>query len=100
MGAQLEKTKTQLDERADYSKIKTPKGRKETEMPESNVAPKSKKYSKTRGEHFKDIVIAVLITAIVAFIAGANYASKQQAAIDKAVAEVSKPVQAEASAKK
>ena len=33
----------------------------------NNVEPKSsKKYAKTRGEHYKDIVIAILVTSIIA----------------------------------
>ena len=47
-------------------------------------APKAK-YSKTRGEHFKDIVIAVLITGIIAFVGGMVFQGKQQQAIETAV---------------
>lgn len=52
--------------------------------PEAPKAPKAK-YSKTRGEHFKDIVIAVLITGIIAFVGGMVFQGKQQQAIETAV---------------
>lgn len=49
-------------------------------------APKVKaKYAKTRGEHFKDIVIAILVSAVIAFVAGMNFQGKQQDAINTAV---------------
>ena len=55
----------------------------------STVAPEVKapkaKYAKTRGEHFKDIVIAVLITGIIAFVGGMVFQGKQQQAIETAV---------------
>ena len=47
-------------------------------------APKAK-YSKTRGEHIKDVIIAVLIAGIIAFIGGVTFQSKQQDAINTAV---------------
>lgn len=66
----------------------TRKGGKGAKMPNTNkteAVKASKKYAKTRGEHYKDIVIAVLVTAVVAFIAGAHYANNQHAATDQAV---------------
>ena len=69
----------------------TRKGGKGQKMPKNNKqveAVEAKTYNKTRGEHFKDIVIAVLITAIVAFIGGAVFQSKQQNAINTAVKAV------------
>lgn len=69
---------------------------KSTNTPEALKQPKAK-YSKTRGEHFKDIVIAVLITAIVAFIGGVVFQSKQQNAINTAVKAVTPSASAEAS---
>ena len=56
---------------------------KPTAQPEVK-APKAK-YSKTRGEHFKDIVIAMLITGIITFIGGVQFQVNQQKAIDTAV---------------
>ena len=47
-----------------------------------------KQYAKTRGEHYKDIVIAILVTGIVAFILGTNYQSKQAAHVQAAVSQV------------
>lgn len=58
-------------------------------------APKaSKKYAKTRGEHAKDIIIAILVTSIVAFVGGMVFANKQQAKVQQAVkaAQVVAPV--------
>lgn len=55
-------------------------------MTKSTSEPKSsKKYAKTRGEHYKDIVIAILVTAVVAFVAGSVYANSQHDAIAQAV---------------
>lgn len=78
--------------------IKTAKsGGKDSKM--SNKAttnePKAvKSYKKTRGEHFKDIVITILVTAIVAFVAGSVFANKQQARIDQAVKAVTPTAEA------
>jgi len=59
-----------------------------TEVP---TAETRKVYEKTRGEHFKDIIIAVLLTSIVAFIVGAQYQSRHTADITRAVAAVEQP---------
>lgn len=49
-------------------------------------APKaSRKYSKTRGEHIKDIMIAVLIAGVIAFIGGMHFANEQHAQMESAV---------------
>jgi len=98
--SKLENTKIPLDERKNYSKTKTTKKKEAIKMPNEPLAPRAKKYQKTRGEHFKDVVIAILITAIVAFVAGASYTNKQQAELDKVRAEAQSSVQAEAPAKK
>lgn len=64
-------------------------------------APKaSKKYAKTRGEHYKDIVIAILVTGIIAFIAGAVFANNNNAQITKAVQAVTPSVAAQAETSK
>lgn len=55
-----------------------------TTRPEATKAPKAK-YSKTRGEHIKDIVIAMLVTGIIAFVGGMVFQGKQQQAIETAV---------------
>ncbi|CAN5653974.1 hypothetical protein BH23PAT2_BH23PAT2_07640 [soil metagenome] len=57
----------------------------------NNEAKTSKKYQKTRGEHIKDILIAVLITTVIAFIGGMQFQNQQNAAIDRAVQAVSTP---------
>lgn len=67
-------------------------------MSQNNKAetPKvSKKYAKTRAEHYKDIAIAVLLTGIFAFAGGVYFSGKQNAAITKAVSAVT-PAHAEA----
>ena len=67
-----------------YNLIKkeTRKMSKKQEVPTAKV---KKSYSKTRAEHYKDIVIAVLVTGIIAFMLGANMQSKQQTALIDAV---------------
>jgi hypothetical protein len=62
---------------------------------EVKQAKTRKVYSKTRSEHYKDVLIAVLITAIVAFVAGLQAQAKQQQAIDQAVQSVAVPASAE-----
>lgn len=52
----------------------------------STEQPKAvKKYAKTRGEHYKDIVIAILVTAIVAFGLGVKVQADRNAQVAKAV---------------
>lgn len=72
-------------------------GGKDSKMSKQSTTsePKSlKKYNKTRGEHFKDIVIAVLITAITAFVLGMQFENGQNAAVDHAVTEATAQAQA------
>lgn len=71
---------------------------KSTNTPEAVKTPKAK-YSKTRGEHFKDLVIAVLVAGIIAFVCGMQFQSKQQDAIETAV-KGAHTVQAQAPVKK
>lgn len=68
----------------------------------STEAPKaSKKYSKTRGEHAKDLIIAMLITGIIAFIGGMHFANQQNGRVATAVKNAVTPaVSAQAPAKK
>ena len=78
----------------------TRKGGKGQKMPKTTNTPEvktGKKYAKTRGEHYKDIVITILVTAIIAFICGAVFQSKQQNAINTAVKAVTPSASAEAS---
>lgn len=52
----------------------------------STEAPKaSKKYAKTRGEHYKDIVIAILVASVIAFIGGMHFSNRQHAQVEQAV---------------
>ncbi len=60
-----------------------------------------KKYAKTRGEHYKDIVIAVLVAGIIAFIGGMHFSNQQHNAVTSAVKSAVAPtVSAQAPAKK
>ena len=56
---------------------------KPTATPEVK-APKAK-YSKTRGEHIKDIIIAMLVTGIIAFSAGIWFNEGKHKEIETAV---------------
>lgn len=72
---------------------KTRKGGKGNQMPNNKTtnqeAPKaSRKYNKTRGEHFKDLVIAVLIAGIIAFVGGMHFANQHNADVSRAVSSV------------
>lgn len=68
-------------------------------MPNNNKpteAKPAKRYQKTRGEHFKDLVIVALVVAIIAFIGGMQFAKSNQAQIDKAVSAVQPTATAQA----
>lgn len=63
---------------------------KDSKMSKSNTnvtpeAKTSRKYAKTRGEHFKDIVIAILVTSVIAFIGGMHFSNSQHAETERAV---------------
>lgn len=84
----------------DIPELKTRKGGKDlVKMAKSqnnaevSKAP-AKKYQKSRGEHAKDILIAILITGVVAFVGGIVFANKQNARVEQAVkaAQVAAPV--------
>lgn len=71
-------------------------GGKDSKMSNKSTAveaPKasSKKYTKSRGEHAKDILIAVLVTAVIAFIGGMSFQSKQNAEVKNAVSAAVAP---------
>jgi predicted transcriptional regulator len=76
----------------DIPELKTRKGgkgyrkmsNKATTVTETPKVSKSK-YSKTRGEHFKDIVIAILIVGVIAFIAGVHYSDTKNAQMISAI---------------
>lgn len=67
---------------------------KPTTQPEVK-APKAK-YSKTRGEHIKDVIIAMLVTGIIAFSAGIWFNEGKHKEIETAVkgAQTAAPVEA------
>lgn len=50
-----------------------------------SVAKVRKVYEKSRTEHIKDIVIAVLIVGVVSFMLGVHYADSQHSSTQKAV---------------
>lgn len=79
-------------------------GRTLTKMSKTTNTPEARqpkaKYAKTRGEHTKDLVIAVLVAGIIAFIGGMTFQSKQQGAIDTAVKAVQPTAAAQAPVKK
>lgn len=62
---------------------------KTTNTPE--VTKPAKKYNKTRGEHYKDILIAMLITGIIAFVCGMHFSNQQNSRISAAVKAVAAP---------
>jgi len=77
---------------------KTRKSGKDNKMSKTtNENTSKKKYSKTRGEHLKDIVIAILVTAMVGFVTGMQFANSNTAdkvqAVEKAQAEMATPVE-------
>ena len=78
--------------------IKNPKrvGRTVKMSKTTNTAEKPKKYNKTRGEHVKDLVIAVLVASIIAFIAGVQFADNQSNKVEAAVSEAQATMTAEA----
>lgn len=81
----------------------TRKGGKDSKMSKAKQtveAPVAKSYNKTRGEHFKDLVIVALVVSIIAFIGGMQFAKGNQAQIDKAVNAVTQTEQVSAEAKK
>lgn len=48
-------------------------------------ATTTKKYAKTRGEHTKDLIIAILVTGVVAFGFGMHFEGQHNAEMQKAV---------------
>lgn len=60
----------------------------------------SKKYSKTRGEHYKDIVIAILVTTIVAFGLGVKVQADRNAQVAQAIHNAVTPTASAAEASK
>lgn len=70
----------------DIKPMSQPKSTNKAEAP-------AKSYNKTRGEHFKDLIIVALVVAIAAFIGGMQFSNKQQAEVRNAVsaAQVAAP---------
>lgn len=81
----------------------TRKGGKDSKMSKTSTTeqPKAvKKYAKTRGEHYKDIVIAILVTAIIAFGLGVKVQADRNAEIASAVKSAVTPTATAAEASK
>lgn len=53
--------------------------------PSAEVSKTPRKYNKTRGEHYKDIVIAVLAAGIIAFVGGMHFSNQQHSQTAQAV---------------
>lgn len=68
-------------ERVGRAKIMPNKSTTNAEAPKASRV----KYAKTRGEHYKDIVIAILIAGIVAFIGGMHFSNQQHSQLTAAV---------------
>lgn len=64
--------------------IRVGKDNKMSKSAKTTDAP-AKVYNKTRGEHVKDIVIAILVTAIIAFGLGVKFQSDRNAEVANAV---------------
>lgn len=67
--------------------------------PEAPKAAKAK-YSKTRGEHIKDVIIAMLVTGIIAFAGGIWFNEGKQQEIETAVKGAQTAAPAETPVKK
>lgn len=76
-------------------RISTKMSQPQTTQAEAPKAPKAK-YSKTRGEHVKDVIIAMLVTGIIAFTGGIWFNEGKQQEIETAVkgAQTAAPVEA------
>ncbi len=58
-------------------------------QPQITVTPKvTKKYQPTKSEVAKTVVIAMLITGIIAFVGGMTFANNQNAKVNQAVETV------------
>lgn len=71
-------------------KLSTRKGGKVNKMTKNNTTPEvkqSKKYTKTRGEHFKDLVIVALVVTIIAFIGGMQFQKSHDSEVRNAMAQ-------------
>lgn len=72
-------------------KSNTRKGGKDNKMSKESkvVTQPTKKYAKTRGEHIKDIVIAILITGVIAFGLGVKFQSDRNTEMQNAIKQAS-----------
>jgi uncharacterized protein HemX len=57
--------------------------------PKNNqVEAPAKSYNKTRGEHFKDLIIVALIVGIAAFVGGMQFENSKNAEVKAAVSQM------------
>lgn len=66
----------------------TRKGGKRRKMSKDTTPSKPKRYNKSQGEHIKDIVIAVLVASIIAFMLGMRFENSQNNEVQSAVSEM------------
>lgn len=62
--------------------LKMPKTTNNQEVKQAKIR---RVYEKTRGEHIKDVIIAVLITGVIVFVLGVRYANNQNVQLTSAV---------------
>jgi len=62
--------------------LKMPKTTNNTEVKQAKTR---RVYEKTRGEHIKDVIIAILVTGVITFMLGVRYANNQAATTATAI---------------
>lgn len=73
----------QIEYKPKFETLSTKNQRPKTVKGETNMkTSKKSKYAPTRTEVIKTVIIAVLVTAILAFTAGIAYANKQHSEIE------------------
>lgn len=65
--------------------LRVGKGSKMSKSNQSKVEAPAKSYNKTRGEHFKDMVIVALVVGIIAFGLGVKFQADRNAEMQSAV---------------
>lgn len=70
--------------------------KKGAKMSKEATPKKVTKYNKSRGEHAKDLIIAVLVSSIIAFVVGMTFANKQNSQVTEAVQAAETAMTAEA----
>lgn len=82
-----------------YNKtVKTRKGGKDSKMSakeNKQEVKQAKKYMKTRGEHFKDMVIVALVVGVIAFGLGMKFQADRNTEVQNAVKQAVSSASAE-----